>query len=324
MVLLVNGAVGISPSEQINQWIVMFVWSIPLMVYAELLMAFLQARKRFHEIARVSAASKVTAVVIGVALTWLFGAWGFVASLLIGQGLGVFLYFRRIGGGWLGAQLGGATARRLQQLAVFSLLANLIGPLNNQLDLLLLDRLVLDRQQLGTYSLAIIFFTALMQLYNTLQMMIIPNLSELSGRKAEFRVMLKRYGLVLSVVCSIMAVAAAGIVPLGVAWLFGEKYQGFALIFLVMTIRFVANTPWSMARVSLVALGRMDQLVFATMLVLPITVVSTLWMVQVWGIIGAAWAQVVGTVCLGLVALASSSGASRALERGVAWRARRG
>jgi O-antigen/teichoic acid export membrane protein len=299
-VYAVNLSIGLSANPVINEWILLFVWSIPLIVYARLAMAFMQARKQFKEVARVNSTSKVIAVLLGVLLTWLFGAYGFIAGLLLGRLLTFGLYIRQLGLGVLSSPMTTENAQRMRSLAFFAILADGAGQLNNQMDLLLLDRLVTDRSMIGSYALAAIFYMGLSQLSGTVQAIMIPALSENSSNPEVFRRVFLRYFKALLGASLALALVSIAIVPLFVSFVYGDKYVGFDDIFLVMVLRFILYVPCSLVGGSFIALGRIDKNVIVSMAGLPVMAGATYLLVGAYGVYGAALAQVVGITFIAL------------------------
>jgi O-antigen/teichoic acid export membrane protein len=300
-VFAVNVTVGLSANSVINEWVVLFVWSIPLMVYTQLSIAYMQARKQFKDVARVNSTSKVIAVILGVLLTWLFGAYGFISALLLGYLLTLVLYVRHLGTDALRSPMTTDNARRLKNLAFFAILANGVGQLNNQMDLLLLDRLITDRSMIGSYSLAAIFFAGLMQLTGTVQAIMIPAISEVSEDVDAVKRVLLRYLKALFGASMALALVAIFVVPAFVSFVYGDKYAGFDDIFQVMVLRFVCYGPCSMVGATFIAIGRIDRNVVISLTILPVMALATYLLVGEYGVYGAAWAQVVGIVFGGLL-----------------------
>lgn len=300
-VFAVNVTVGLSANSVINEWVVLFVWSIPLMVYTQLSIAYMQARKQFKDVARVNSTSKVIAVILGVLLTWLFGAYGFISALLLGYLLTLVLYVRHLGTDALRSPMTTDNARRLKNLAFFAMLANGLGQVNNQMDLLLLDRLITDRSMIGSYSLATIFFAGLMQLTGTVQAIIIPAISEVSEDVDAVKRVLLRYLKALFGASMALALVAIFVVPAFVSFVYGDKYAGFDDIFQVMVLRFVCYGPCSLVGATFIAIGRIDRNVLISLTILPVMALATYLLVGEYGVYGAAWAQVVGIVFSGLL-----------------------
>jgi O-antigen/teichoic acid export membrane protein len=297
-VFALNVSVGLSANSTINEWVVIFVWSIPLMVYSQLAISYMQARKQFKEVARVNSTSKVLAVIFGVLLTWMFGAYGFISGLLLGYTLTLFLYVRHIGTDVLRSPMTTANAQRLRSLAFFAILANGVGQLNNQMDLLLLDRLVTDRSLIGSYSLAAIFFAGLIQLTGTVQAIMIPAISEISEDFKAVKRVFWRYLKALFGASLAVALVAIVVVPAFVSFVYGDKYQGFDDIFLVMVLRFVLYGPCSMVGATFIAIGRIDRNVVVSLASLPVMGGATVLLVGWYGVYGAVWAQIVGILFL--------------------------
>ncbi len=279
-------------SPELGRWLVFYGATIPLAVFTQLLMSYLQALKRISEMARLQAMLRIQSFLVIVASTWAWGFAGFVISTLVSSGLGLLPLVWQVGrGAWNVCPA--SLPRGFDRMAFFSMLGNGVVALGSFGQFYLLDHLWQDRQEIGYYSLATIFLLAASQVTFTVQTIATPYLSERSSDPRWFVRTLIRVQLQMAVV----AIGIAAAVLMG-AWFlvrvfYGPAYMISLTYLVILLVKYVLWSCGALVGVAMLALGKVHLNFLIAAIATSIGLGLSYGMLQRFGLIGLAWAQVV-------------------------------
>lgn len=281
----------ITSSQRLSLWLMVYACSIPLQVLTGIFIVFLQAQKKIKEMARSQAIVKVQSVLLIVISAWLWGFKGFVFATVAAYALGLWPFLRQIGLKFLTTPLEQKPAH-FMQYALFSVLANGVSQLGQYGDIFILDHFAANREAIGYYALALVFITAAAQVTGTVQSITTPYFSEHAHDEAWFcRQLILNQGrmALLSIAVAVGVYILAWIlVPL----VYGPDYSPALAYLAVLLVKYVVWSSCAVIGPALLGLGLMHYNFAVVAITTPIGLALSYLLLQQFGIIGVAWAQV--------------------------------
>lgn len=281
----------ISSNQYISHWFIVYGLIIPLEVLTGIFIVFLQAQKRIKEMARSQAIVRVQSVLLIVIGTWLWGFEGFIIATIVSYALGLWPFLRLIGFNFFRINLENKPSK-FMNFALFSVMANGVSQLSQRGDILILDQFSHDRVAIGFYSLALIFVAGASQVTSTVQLITTPYFSERAGNKIWFRRQLilnqGRMALLSVGVAFGVFIVAKVIIPL----IYGAGYISTIEYLNVLLLKYVIWSSSAVMGSALLGLGLMNYNFIVVSIVTPLGLLLSYSLLQRFGVIGVAWAQV--------------------------------
>ena len=157
----------LSPDAAINQWLPVFMLSIPAATIAALIMTYLQALKKIQLMATTQVIIRIFGFVVLIALTYFYGLAGFIiSSILIGY-VALFPLFRLVKNDLKSNAKVVDVLPQSFYYAKWSVAANAVSTIGAYMDIFMLNYLIKDREGFGYYSLATIFILGLNYITST-------------------------------------------------------------------------------------------------------------------------------------------------------------
>jgi len=296
-VLALSGA--LISTRQLAMWLMVYALVIPFSVSTEILFSYLQALKKIKQLARVNALFRVQAFIIIIVCTYIWGFKGFIFATIAGYILGLIPILATTGTSFIRQQPAPLTDT-FKHLAVFSMLSNGIGMIGKFGDMFILDHLMPDRELIGYYALASLFMFGAIQVTATVQSISTPYLSERAHELAWFKDKVgstqRRVGL-LSIAVSLIIVGLAYIL---IRVFYGDPYLSTLEYLPVLLLKYIIWSWYAVIAVALLGLGNMKYNFIVVSIVTPLSIISSYLLFHVYGIIGVAFGQVIGSI-VGLV-----------------------
>jgi len=283
----------LSPDDNINRWIVLFMFILPGTAYTAVLMGYIQARKRIHLMAYAQTLVRISGAVLIVAATYMYGFRGFViTSIVIATvAVGPLLSLVKIDMKNLVT-----VARPFAQsfrYAKWSTANNTVGTITSFLDIFFLNFMVSDRTEFGYYGIATIFVVGMNSVTTTIQNIAMPYFSEKSGDEIEFRRVLRKYQRQLAVLSASVAAIAIVIVPEVIRIIYGESYSNAGIYFRILALKYFFWSCSTLYGVAIWGMGKMEYIFYYLIVSLAVSVALLYGLITAWGIVGAAWAQAI-------------------------------
>jgi len=310
----------ITPTAHIARWLLVYSISIPIAVTSELLVVFLQAQKKIKLMARVQSIVKVQSVIIIVLCTWKWSFQGFVLSTIIAYAAGLIPLVSQVHLSFLTKR---ATYHNplFMNYAIFSMLGNLVSQIGQRGDLFILDHFSTNREIIGYYALASIFFMAAIQATGVVQQILVPYFSEHSSDHSwitkHIDINVKRMTL-LGLAIAISTFGAAWFI----IYAFFDPSYFLALRYLaVLLVSYCIFSTYAVVWAAMVGLGFMRFKFCIVAISTPLTLLLMYIGLQRFGIVGLAWSSVAAssikallTFCLLPIVLKMSPGNMRQVE----------
>ncbi|WP_170958563.1 lipopolysaccharide biosynthesis protein [Bacillus cereus] len=279
-------------SKQYSIHWVIYTLCVPILTLTNILINYLLALKKVNKMASIQAIIKVQGALFIIIGTWLFGVKGFIISTVLGLAIGLYPLFKEANPVKRLDNSNIDIPKQFWGIAFFSFLANFVNNIGNYADIIIMDNFIADRVEMGYYSIATIFFLGATQITATLQNIYTPYLTEKSNDYKGLKVMafnLQKKAIILSVVAG-LAVYIGSLVF--VPFFYGESYKSTITYTGILMIKYVLYSSYAIMGVTLLAMGKMKENFYVTLISAPIALLINYVASQYFGIIGIAWAQI--------------------------------
>jgi O-antigen/teichoic acid export membrane protein len=234
-----------------------YALQIPALAATSLLLVYLQAVQRFQFLAYSQIVQRALTLCLTAAGAWFFGL----------EGLLVATVFAVFGGAvplWLAARPSfKPSATRVpsdfSSLARYSLIGMLITTVGQYADLLLLDWFAPERNQIGAYSLATIFFFAASALAGAVQSVATPHFTGLMKDRNAFKSALRRWSSGLIVAGAVAAIGATAFAWIVEKLLLSAAYEGLGIMVGILMLRFWIWCSYAVGGAAMVGIGAIKQ-----------------------------------------------------------------
>ncbi|MGG2017464.1 lipopolysaccharide biosynthesis protein [Bacillus sp. S10(2024)] len=272
-------------------------WSIytlcvPILALTNILMNYLLALKKVNKMASVQAIIKVQSALFIIVGTWLFGVKGFIIATVLGLAIGLYPLFKEAKPAKRLDDMSIDIPKQFWGIAFFSFLANFVNNIGNYADIIIMDNFVTDRVEMGYYSIATIFLLGATQITATLQSIYTPYLTEKSNNYKDLKQMafnVQKKAVILSIFAGLAVYMVSLVfVPL----FYGDAYKSTITYTGILMIKYVLYSSYAIMGAMLVAIGKMKENFYVTLISMPIVLISNYVALQNFSIMGMAWAQV--------------------------------
>lgn len=281
-----------SPEQRVNQWMIVFLLTIPATVITSLIMMYLQARKRIKLMATTQTILRIIGLIVIVVASYYFGFAGFVIATVV-VAMTALIPLLRVVSSDLHAEKVKSGLDRIWYFARWSLAANLVGSINSYLDILMLNYLVDDRIGMGYYSIATIFILGLNQVTATVQAIATPYFSEYSNNEAQFMRVLRKYQKMLVLVALGLTLVTMIAVPWFIERIYGDSYAAAGTFFRILAVKYFLWSCYALLGIAIWGIGKMKFSFYSVLAALIISTAVSYWLILDRGLQGAAYAQVV-------------------------------
>lgn len=282
----------ISNDSVTNKLFIYYALSVPLLALNNLLIAYYQALKEFKKVSVLLVFARIIHVAIIISLTYLYGLKGFVVGIVLGYLISTILLLSKIGfvKGW--RKTSKIHFKKNWELAKFAFLANTVSMITLYLDIFLLNHLITDIKEFGYYGFALTLIAGLRIITITAQQFVTPYFSEFSSNYHQSMRAFKKANRLFMSFIIIAGLAAVLIVPLFVQFVFSGKYDNSILYFQALTLVWIIRSIPSLKGPFLLSYGYMNVNFYSALIVLAISVFPCWYLISMYSIEGAIWAQV--------------------------------
>lgn len=284
----------LSPDKGINKWMSVYVLIIPSMTYIFLIIAFLQSQKMIKTIAKFQFSMRALNFIVIVSATYHYGFIGYIVAAISMTYILLTPLIYMVRDSFKRKKYIDKLFLQSFNYAKWGVAANGIMTLGDYIDIFMLNYLVKDRIGFGYYSIATIFILAINQITNTVQTITMPYFSEKCHNKNEFiRVLAKYEKLMLILSICVMTIAIA-IVPLFIEKFYGSNYAAAGGYFRILALKYFFWSCYALLGTAIFGLGKIKYNVITSSIAVFTTIILTYFLINTYGIKGAAIGQVLG------------------------------
>ena len=284
------------PSDSIGRAVHLgYAAQLPALAMFSLSVVYLQALQRFQRLALSQLTLKLTAFCLLAGGTFLFGLQGLILSALLMTWLSAW-FMLRMAPPLFTAKRPKMLPMDFNSLARYSVFGMLLTTLGQSSDLILLDVLGVNKADVGSYSLASVFFVAAGALVGTAQSVATPAFTALMNDPVEFRRQLWGWSIGMMGAGVLVAGGLIAGVWLLKLWFFGERYSEFPALFAVLMVKFVLWSTYAIGGAAMVGIGAIKQGSWIAVVTTALAFGAGWPLIREYGVWGAALTQVLGAV----------------------------
>jgi O-antigen/teichoic acid export membrane protein len=285
---------NLSPDENINEWMPVYIFVVPALTYSSLIMVYFQALKKIHLMSKVQVIISIVGFLFLVVGTFYYGLPGFIVATIITGYITLIPLF------YLVSDIFNI---RVKVKRVFSksffyakweVGTSVLTILVRNMDIFMLNYLVADRVGFGYYSLATIFITGLTLITATAQTIVGPHFSERNSDRKDFIRVLKKYGKLMVLMAFGVSIISALLVPKLIILAYGNDYKPAGLYFKILVLRYFLWSCYALIGPALgIGLGKVNYIFYTALISICLSIIFSYLFIVYFGLIGAAVAQAV-------------------------------
>lgn len=281
-------------------------WLIPLGLFPiisnSLFMVFIsyfQSIKEIKTLSNLTVLNKILSIVGIVIFTYFMGIKGYYLAYNLSFILMIFVCYRTLNPI---SHEKFFSKKQLSYLPIHwhyaksSMLANLLAEMSAFIDMILISFFVKEMHQIGYYSFALTITVILRLFPSTVQQITTPYFSSLAHQKNEFMILFKRYNRVLYGVVLLTLIGALLIIPVIIHWIFVGKYDPFMQYFPFLAIGWSFRMLAQVQSGAIFGLGKMQYIAYTSLITLLFNILVISILIYFFGLIGAAYASVLGGI----------------------------
>lgn len=181
-----------------------------------------------------------------------------------------------------------------------SMLAYLLSEISAYVDIIILSVFITDMHQIGYYSFALTLTVIIRLFPSTVQQITVPYFSSLSHLKEEFQIVFKRYNKILYAFIFVILIVLLVITPTIVHIVFKGKYDASMNYFPYLAIGWSLRQLAQLQNGAIFGLGKIQYNVYTSAITLAFNVIVISILLYYFGIMGAAYASVLGGLAFSL------------------------
>lgn len=299
-VILILNYFSIFSSDKLVKWIIPLglfpiITNSLFMVFA----SYFQAIKKMKLLSGLTISNKLISIISIIVFTYFIGIKGYYLAYNISFIFILIVCFRAFGAFFITDFF---AFRHFSQFKIHwkyakkSMLAYLLSEMSAYVDIILINYFIKDMHQIGYYSFALTVTVILRLFPSTVQQITIPYFSSMTHQKVEFMKIFKRYNLMLYVVVGLSLIAVLLIFPFLIKWFLEGKYeqsiQYFPLLAIGWSLRQLIQLQYS----AIFSLGKLHYNVYTSLITLIFNIVAVSISLYFYGMMGAAYASVLGGI----------------------------
>lgn len=281
------------PANSIERLVFLgYAAQIPAVVALSISLVYLQGLQRFRQLAVSQFLLKAIALPCLVGGAYLFGISGFVVAALamaVFGALAMLVSAPPVIAGHRPSFL----PHDFNSLARYSVVGMLLSTLGQSSDLILLDVLHVDKNAIGSYSLATVFLVAASALVGTAQSVATPAFTKLMNDPQRFRQKLFAWSSGMFLAGVVVAVCLLGVAYALKLWFFEARYAEFPALLSLLIIKFVLWSTYAIGGAALVGIGAIKVGSYIAALTTALAFAVSYPLINRFGVWGAASAQVI-------------------------------
>ncbi len=272
-----------------------YALQLPGLAVASLVLVYLQAVQRFKALAFYQVAIRLAALILSVVAVVFWGLTGLLVAAVLVAYLSCVPLLALARPQWRPAA-SFQVPKDFSSLAFYSVFGTVVTALGQYADLIILDVTGAPKAAIAVYSLATVFFFAALAVGGAVQSVATPMFTGLMHEPEQFRRRLVRWSAMLA-----LAAIPISAVLVGLAWVIetrflGIDYAGLSGLLAILMIKYFLWSTFAVGGAALVGVGAIRQGTWIAVLGTITTIAIGLPLCARYGVLGAAWSQVIVSV----------------------------
>ncbi|AXX86643.1 putative flippase [Malaciobacter marinus] len=286
----------LTKNEDIEYWLYRYSIVIPFAALGYLFLAYFQALKEIKNVAKFQVLIRLIFIVLIFIFTYLYGFSGLIYSTIISYILGTIIFFKHLDRNLFKFNIDNSKIKKFNSYAFFSFIGMIITVVGKNSDIYLLDYLEAVKDEIGYYSIAIIFFMAGNVINGTAQSIITPHFSENENNYTWLKNNLLKYQILMipfSIVVSLCLYLLAYIV---VNYYYGQEYSQVLDILIYLLVNYLIISTYTITGGALVGLGVIHSSIYIVLISTFSSLLIGYYLFFSWGVYGVAIGQIIGSI----------------------------
>jgi len=298
IIIVVLNFFGIFSSDKLIQWLIpLGLFPIISNSVFMVFVSYFQATKKIKLLSNLTISNKVISIIAIVLFTYWIGIKGYYVAYNLSFILMLAVCFRYYkSGSWVNI----FSPKNVSMFSIHwnyartSMAAYLLSEISAYVDILLISFFIPDMKQIGYYSFALTITVVLKIIPSTVQQITIPYFSALAHQKTEFLLAFKRYNKLLYFIVAGTLLAVMLFVPFLLHFIFAGKYDPSLQYFPFLAIGWSLRLLSQLQNGAIFGLGKIQYNVYTSLITLAFNVILISISIYFFGLLGAAYASVLG------------------------------
>lgn len=283
----------LSNDATVSRWLIVYSLVIPFAALGYNFVAYFQAIKEIKKMAKLQVIVRLQFIVIIIFSTYLFGFIGLIYSTILSYIIGMVVYLKSTGFRFLKFINTKDRFPKFEHFAIFTLLGNLITLIGQYSDMYLLDYLEPDRDLIGFYSLATVFFMGAIVVIGTVQSIVTPYFSEKENDKSWQKKVWIKYQSLAILVSLFVAISMYVLISLLVEFYFGNTYIQIKEFVLLLMVKFLVWSTYAVTGSAMAGLGKIKQGFYLVLFSVPVSILLGYYLYHIYGVNGVVYGQII-------------------------------
>ncbi len=286
----------LTKNEDVEYWLYRYSIVIPFAALGFLFLAYFQALKEIKKVAKLQVFIRLIFIVLIFIFTYLYGFSGLVYSTIVSYILGTIIFVKHLDKNLFKFNIDNSKIKKFNSYAFFTFVGMLITVVGKNADIYLLDYLSAIKDEIGYYSIAIVFFMAGNVINGTVQSIVTPHFSENENNYLWLKHNLIKYQLLMipfAVLISLFLYALAYCV---VTYYYGLEYSQVLEILILLLINYMIISTYTITGGALVGLGVIHSGIYIVLISTFSSLLTGYYLFFYWGVSGVAFGQIIGSI----------------------------
>jgi len=272
-----------------------YVLQLPGLAVTSLVLVYLQAVQRFKALALYQVAIRLAALILSVGAVMVWGLPGFLVAGGLLAYLSCIPLLALARPQWY-PQASFQLPKDFSSLALYSVLGTVVTSIGHFADLIILDVTGVPNAAIAVYSLANVFFFAALAVGGAVQSVATPLFTGLMHDPEQFQRRLMRWSVLLALVAIPVALFLVGLAWVVETQFLDSHYAGLSGLLAILMLKFFLWSTYAVGGAALVGVGAIRQGAWIAVLGTITTIAIGLPLCTRYGVLGAAWTQVMVAV----------------------------
>jgi O-antigen/teichoic acid export membrane protein len=249
----------LSVDKEINGLMLILSFGLIPFTFNNISASFLQALKKMKSYSQIQIVSKSIGIGVVVLLSFFFQLRGYVFALIFGYTLTLVLLFLFLRKNFNIRPIPVKNPFRIHlNYSFYSFLSNITGVFTNNMDILILNYLTINRTELGYYSYAITFVGLLRLISVTVQQISNPYFSSKGSNFNSWLQTYHKYNRLMFYFSIIIFMGSMLIIPFFMKYALNGKYEDSIVFFILLGIAWIPKSNITIQGSALFGLGKIN------------------------------------------------------------------
>ncbi len=281
----------LSPDSTVNNYTWLFFLALFPLTINGIQLSYLRALKKIKEYANIQLITKAISIIFILSLTYFFYLSGYLIALIMGYILSFILIKRLVDkNSYRNENIDKTPVLKMHlKYSLPVVVDDFAGMVRQNLDILILNFIILSRDEVGYYGFASTLITMMTVISNSMYQIVIPYFSEKSNDLTKILALYKKYEVkwtLFSLVIMILAILFT--IPF-LTYAMNGKYLQSIQFFIPLAIAWIFKSILSFLAGALFGMGKMTFLMVFSIVSVIITSLFLWITISHYGIIGAAY-----------------------------------